>query len=116
MYAIRSYYAEAPLSRIAENGVHLVATWDLIEEALARESDFSANLTGVLMRSPSGEPTIFEMPTIDGGGIIATADEPDHSVHRRLLQARFSTSAVAVLEEPVRRWAREAIRESYNFV
>jgi cytochrome P450 len=103
--------AEAPLSRVGESGVHLVATWNLIEEALDRKSDFSANLTGVLMRSPSGEPAIFKMPTVDGGGIIATADEPDHSVHRRLLQSRFSTSAVAVLEEPVRRWAREAIRE-----
>jgi len=103
--------SEAPLSRIAENGVHLVATWDLIEEALARESDFSANLTGVLMRSASGDPTIFPMPAFEGGGVIATADEPQHSVHRRLLQSRFSTGAVAVLEEPVRRWAREAIRE-----
>ena len=28
--------SETPLSRIAESGVHLVATWDLIEEALAR--------------------------------------------------------------------------------
>ncbi len=103
--------AEAPLSRVGESGVHLVATWDLIEEALAREADFSANLTGVLMRSPSGEPTIFPMPAFEGGGVIATADEPQHSVHRRLLQARFSTSAVGVLEEPVRRWSREAIGE-----
>jgi cytochrome P450 len=103
--------SEAPLSRIADSGVHLVATWDLIEDALAREPDFSANLTGVLMRGASGDPTIFPMPTFEGGGVIATADEPQHSVHRRLLQSRFSTGAVAVLEEPVRRWAREAIRE-----
>lgn len=103
--------SEAPLSRVADSGVHLVATWDLIEEALARESDFSANLTGVLMRGAAGDPTIFQMPTFEGGGVIATADEPQHSVHRRLLQSRFSTGAVTVLEEPVRRWAREAIRE-----
>ena len=103
--------AEAPLARVAESGVHLVATWKLIEEALARESDFSANLTGVLMRSPSGDPTIFPMPAFDGGGVIATADEPDHSVHRGILQSRFSTNSVATLDEPVRRWSREAIRE-----
>jgi len=99
------------MARVAESGVHLLATRDLIEEALARESDFSANLTGVLMRGPSGEPTIFPMPEVDGGGIIATADEPDHSVHRAILQSRFSTQSTAALEEPVRRWTRHAIRE-----
>jgi len=103
--------SETPMARVAESGVHLLATWDLIDEALARESDFSANLTGVLMRGPSGEPTVFPMPEVDGGGIIATADEPDHSVHRGILQSRFSTGSVATLEEPVRRWTRHAIRE-----
>jgi cytochrome P450 len=103
--------AEAPLARVGESGVHLVATWSLVEEALAREPDFSAHLTGVLMRSPSGDPSIFPMPALDGGGVIATADEPDHSVHRGILQARFSSSSVATLEERVRRWSREAIRE-----
>jgi cytochrome P450 len=103
--------AETPMARVAETGVHLLATWDFIEEALARESDFSANLTGVLMRGPSGDPTIFPMPTFgEGGGAIATADEPDHAVHRGIIQRRFS-NFVSMLEEPVRRWAREAIRE-----
>ena len=102
--------SEAPLARVAESGVHLVATWDLVEEALARESDFSAHLTGVLMRSPAGDPTIFPMPAVEDGGVIATADEPVHSVHRGVLQSRFSTRSVATLEEPVRRWSREAIR------
>jgi hypothetical protein len=45
--------SETPMARVAESGVHLLATWDLIEEALARESDFSANLTGALMRRAS---------------------------------------------------------------
>lgn len=103
--------SETPMARVAESGAHLLATWDLIEEALARESDFSANLTGVLMRGPSGEPSIFPMPEVDGGGIIATADEPDHSIHRGILQSRFSTHSVATLSEPVRRWSREAVRE-----
>jgi cytochrome P450 len=104
--------AEAPLARVAETGVHLVASWNLIEEALAREADFSANLTGVLMRTPSG-PSVFPMPERigeDAGHVIATADEPAHALHRALVQPRFSGSFVSLLEEPVRRWARDAIR------
>jgi cytochrome P450 family 144 len=106
--------AEAPIARIADSGVHLLATWDLIAEALARESDFSANLTGVLMRSPSGDPTIFEMFAVagnDASHVIATADEPDHSVHRAIVQPRFAGAFVSALEETVRRWSRESLWE-----
>ena len=100
------------MARVAESGVHLLATWDLIDEALARESDFSANLTGVLMRSSSGAPAIFELfAGSDASQVIATADEPDHSVHRAIVQPRFAGTFVSALEEIVRRWAREAVSD-----
>ena len=79
--------AERPISRVGETGVHLVASWELIEEALQREADFSANLTGVLVRGEDAQPAIFELPTL-GTNVIATADEPEHAVHRRLAQPR----------------------------
>ena len=106
--------SETPMARVADTGVHLVAAWDLIETALARESDFSANLTGVLMRTPAGDPSIFSLPERigdDPGNVIATADEPAHALHRAIVQPRFSGSFVSMLEEPVRRWARDAIRD-----
>jgi cytochrome P450 len=106
--------SETPMARVAETGAHLVATWDLIEEALTRESDFSANLTGVLMRTSSGDPSIFPLPERigeDPGSVIATADGPVHSLHRAIVQPRFSGTFVSMLEEPVRQWAREAIQE-----
>lgn len=104
--------SEAPLARIAETGVHLVATWDLIEESLSREADFSARLTGVLMRDEAGGPAVFELSTLgDETAVLATADEPHHAVHRAVVQARFASALVAALEKPVRAWAQEAIGE-----
>jgi cytochrome P450 len=100
---------EAPISRVGETGVHLVTTWDLIEEALARESEFSANLTGVLMQGPDGMPTVFPLPVTDAARVIATADEPDHSVHRALSQPRLAARQVAAMEKPIREWAKQAI-------
>jgi cytochrome P450 len=100
---------EAPISRVGDTGVHLVATWDLIEEALARESDFSANLSGVLMQGPDGLPTVFPLPVTDAVQVIATADEPDHTVHRALAQPRFTTQQIAAMEKPIRAWTKEAI-------
>lgn len=102
---------EAPLARVGETGAHLVATWDLIDEALSREEDFSANLTGVLMRGPDGEPRIFELPPLsEEMDALATADEPRHAVHRAAVQPRFAARFVGALEPRVRAWARAAIR------
>jgi cytochrome P450 len=100
---------ETPLSRIEETGVHLVASWDLVAEVLEREADFSANLTGVLIRGADGRPTAFELPVTAANQVIATADEPDHAVHRGLVQRAFSPARLAALEGPVVGYAEEAL-------
>lgn len=48
--------AEHPVSRVSDTGVHVVARWDLIEGALTRDVEVSANITGALMRSENGIP------------------------------------------------------------
>lgn len=97
---------QAPVREVADSGVYLVATRELIEEALNRPEDFSANLTGVLMTGSSGAPEIFDLQslgaTVDS---IANADEPFHSIHRKLVFPQLSPSAVATLEEPLRLWS-----------
>lgn len=96
-----------PLSRVADSGVHILANWDLIHEALEREGDFSANLTGVLCRAENGEPVTFELPQSGGTSVIATADNPRHAVHRRVLQARFTPTAIGTLESAVHQWVKD---------
>ena len=55
-----------PLARVGDSGVHVVARWALIDEVLRREGDFSANLTGVLVRADAGVPAIFPFPGSSG--------------------------------------------------
>ena len=100
----------APVYRVPHTQVRLVSTWDLIDEALARPEDFSNHLTGVLMRGQDGRPELFDMSPL-GAAIqaIATADDPEHAVHRRLVQPLLSLRRVTELEPLVRGWAREAI-------
>ncbi len=100
-----------PVARIGESGVHTVATWALIEEVLGREEDFSANLTGVLMRDDEGHPSIFELPDAGANHVIATADEPDHAVHRALVKAGLGPKRVAALEARLRAWTDQAVGE-----
>ncbi|MEM8498748.1 MAG: cytochrome P450 [Pseudomonadota bacterium] len=87
-----------PLARIGDTGVHMVSSWALIDDVLHREQDFSANLTGVLVVDEQGVPAAFDLPPSDGTRVIATADNPRHEVHRRLLQAYFTPSAVSQFE------------------
>ena len=100
--------SESPVARVGDTGVHLVATWDLIDEVLQRENDFSANLTGVLVRGDDGTPSIFPLPDLGGNHVIATADEPDHGVHRAIAQPRLAPKVVAALEEKIVAWTHDA--------
>ena len=105
---------QSPVSRVTETGVHLVATWEGILEVLDREEDFSANLTGVLVRDDHGQPTAFALPATDGTQVIATADEPHHSIHRRLVRPRMTEARITALEPSIRRWARESLADWFK--
>ena len=100
---------DRPLSQVGDTGVHLVASWALIDEALHREADFSANLTGVLVLGEGGQPSVFPLAGFGGSHVIATADEPDHAVHRRLAQPRLAAREISDLAAPLRAWTREAL-------
>ena len=97
------------VSRIGASGAHWVLRWTAVEEALAREDDFSAHLTGVLVRGADGAPALFAIPATGANQVIATADEPEHGVHRALTQPRLVAPRVAELEAPLRAWVDEAL-------
>lgn len=98
-----------PIARIGDTGVHLVTRFALVEEALAREADFSANLTGVVIRGGDGHPALFPLADTGSTKVIATADEPDHSVHRALLQPRLTPARVAGMEGTIRGWVEATL-------
>lgn len=81
----------APVYRVPGTDFHLVSSWALVTEALGRPDDFSSNLTGVMVRQPDGPPVTFDM---DGGGravhVLATADDPAHALHRKLVLATLA--------------------------
>ncbi|MDX1734757.1 MAG: cytochrome P450, partial [Halioglobus sp.] len=90
--------------------VYLVSQWALIHEVLRNQRDYSANLTGILIRGADGAPELFELAQF-GGTIdaLANADEPFHAVHRKLVLPQLNARAVAALEGEVRHWADAAV-------
>jgi cytochrome P450 len=108
------YYASlrehAPVHEIAGTRVFLVSTWKLVEEALARHEEFSANLTGILVIGAHGRPELLDLAGL-GTFVdsIANADEPEHALHRAVVQPAFSPLRIGALEPELRGRARERI-------
>jgi cytochrome P450 len=95
----------APVYRVPGTGVYLVSNRHLIEEALERQDDFSANLTGVLMTGTDGKPQVFDLSGFGSAvDAIANADEPSHAVHRKLVLPHVTPKVVAALEGTLREW------------
>ncbi len=82
----RSLREDSPVHRVPGTDFYLVSTWELVTEATARADEFSSNLTGILVQQPDGPPLTFDM---DGSGravhVLATADDPMHAYHRKLV-------------------------------
>lgn len=92
----------APVHQVGRSRVFLVASWALVEEALA-SPDFSANLTGVLVRGDDGEPEQLAFGGVgNANAVLATADPPAHDVHRRIVQPVLAAGRVATFEASVR--------------
>jgi len=94
----------APVWRLPGQNSYLVSDPTLIREVVGRPTEFSSNLVSLLYRDASGCPVAFDIaPVGDPLHVLATADPPTHTRHRKLLQPHFSPSAVARLEPTVRR-------------
>ena len=105
-----SLRAFAPVYEITCTGVFLVSTWKLVEEALTRHEDFSANLTGMLVTGASGRPELVDLGGLNTfADTIANADEPEHGVHRAIVQPAFAAELIGALEPELRRRAGERV-------
>src|SRR5262247_2262769 len=105
-----SLRAFAPVYEIAGTGAFLVSTWKLVEEALARHEDFSANLTGMLVTGADGRPALVDLAGLNTfADTIANADEPEHAAHRAIVQPAFAPERIGALAPELRRRAGERV-------
>ena len=89
----------APVHRIGNSGFYAVCGWDAVNDAIARPKDFSSNLTATMTYQPGGEVGAFEMEGLGGKShVLATADEPAHTVHRKALLPRLVAKRIRAFE------------------
>lgn len=92
--------AEAPVHRIGDSEFYAVCGWDALIDALNRVDDFSSNLTATLVYHENGSVTPF--PMMEAGSpshTLATADDPAHAIHRKILLPHLSAKRVRIIED-----------------
>ncbi len=87
--------ASGPVHQVGESGFYGVCSWDAVNEAIARPEDFSSNLTAT-MTYQDGNVGTFVMGEL-GGDIqaLATADDPVHAAHRKLLVPQLTARSAS---------------------
>ncbi len=99
-----------PVCALADTGAYFVNTRAAVEEAVKRHQEFSANLEAVLVCGDDLHPRIHELAVSGAASnVIATADEPYHSVHRRLMLPPLKPAAIAQLELDMRVFAKARV-------
>ena len=90
--------AGGPVHRIGDSDFLAVCTWDAVNDVVARPQDFSSNLTAT-MTYQDGKVGAFAMGEL-GGDIqaLATADDPVHAAHRKLLVPQLAVRRINALE------------------
>lgn len=92
--------AEAPVHRIGDSEFYAVCGWDAVQEAVDRVEDFSSNLTATMVFHDDGTVTPFGMGAPgDPIHTLATADDPAHAMHRKILLPHLSAKRIRVIEE-----------------
>lgn len=85
--------------RVGDSGFYLVASWAAVTDAANRPEDFSSNLTGPITYSPERGVAPLMMDGLGGPThILATADDPAHALHRKLMLGQFTAKHVRELE------------------
>lgn len=92
--------AEAPVHRIGDSEFYAVCSWDAVLEAVERVDDFSSNLTATMVYHDDGTVTPFDMgPAGTAMHALATADDPVHALHRKILLPHLSAKRVRIIEQ-----------------
>ena len=90
--------AEGPVHRIGDSGFYAVCSWDAVNEVVARPQVFSSNLTAT-MTFQNGKVGEFPMGELGGDmQALATADDPVHAVHRKMLLPQLMAKRINALE------------------
>lgn len=91
--------AEGSVHRVGDTHFYAVSGWDEVNDAISRPGDFSSNLTATMLYA-NENVTTFQMDELGGSTqVLATADDPIHAVHRKMLVPQLAAKRIRELEQ-----------------
>jgi cytochrome P450 family 144 len=96
----RQLQKQAPVWHVPGSEVFAVTSFALLEEAARRVEDFSSNMRCLLYRDEKGLPARLSIGD-SGAQALATADPPDHAVHKRTVFPEFVAKRMTLLEPEI---------------
>lgn len=95
-------HAHGEIHQIGDSSFYAVSSWNAVSETVGRVGDFSSNLTATLMRQSDGTIGAFSMDPVGGPThVLATADDPGHAAHRKMLLSQLAAKRIRALESMV---------------
>jgi cytochrome P450 len=103
----RRLHAEAPVWRVPDTEVCVISSYAYVAEATGRVDDFSSSMHHLLYRGDDGLPA--RLPLGDGTQILAVADPPVHTLHRKVVFPDLMARRMSDLEPEVTAVAERCI-------
>ncbi|AGB22098.1 cytochrome P450 [Mycobacterium sp. JS623] len=94
--------SDGPVHQVGDSGFYVVCDWAAINDAINRPEEFSSNLTATMMFTAEGTVVPFELDGLGGPTqILATADDPSHAAHRKMLVPQLAAKRIRVMETSI---------------
>ncbi|UXA20599.1 cytochrome P450 [Mycobacterium sp. SMC-4] len=104
--------ARGPVHRVGDSSFFVVCGWDEANEVIAHPEVFSSNLTATMTYSAEHGVGSFEMEGLGGSShVLATADDPVHAVHRKMLVPHLAAKRIRAAEDFVARTADDLLAQ-----
>ncbi|MGH2793599.1 MAG: cytochrome P450 [Actinomycetota bacterium] len=100
-----------PVHRIPESDLWMISRYADLVEAAANPDVFSSHISAVIYAGQGPTPAVLQADpdAIGAVDVLATADPPDHSQQRKLMNRTFRHERIAELEKLVRAFIEPAL-------
>ena len=109
----RRLLMHAPVWKVPNREVFTVSSYALLADAAALVDDFSSNMRALLYRDEEGLPGRLSFGNA-GVDALATADPPDHKMHRNVVFSELIAKRVAALEPEIADTADRCLERALN--
>lgn len=104
----------APVYRIPESDLWMISRYADLVEAAAKPEVFSSHISAVIYAGQGPTPAVLQADpdAIGAVDVLATADPPDHTTQRKLMNRTFRHDRIVELERLARDFIEPAIDEA----